>query len=59
MSQPVFIVSAARTPIGAFQGGLASLSAPKLGAVAIQGALIRAKLGADAQALAKLLRAKP
>jgi acetyl-CoA C-acetyltransferase len=48
MSQPVFIVSAARTPIGAFQGGLSSLSAPKLGAVAIQGALTRAKLGADA-----------
>lgn len=47
MSQPVYIVSAARTPIGAFQGALASLSAPKLGAVAIQGALSRAKLGAE------------
>ncbi len=41
---PVFIVSAARTPIGAFQGALSSLSAPKLGAVAIEGALNRAKV---------------
>jgi acetyl-CoA C-acetyltransferase len=41
---PVFIVSAARTPIGAFQGALSSLSAPRLGAVAIEGALSRAKI---------------
>jgi acetyl-CoA C-acetyltransferase len=41
---PVYIVSAARTPIGAFQGSLASLSASRLGAVAIQGALSRAKI---------------
>jgi acetyl-CoA C-acetyltransferase len=47
MTQPVYIVSAARTPIGAFQGALSSLSAPRLGAVAITGALSRAKLGAD------------
>jgi len=33
------IVSAKRTPVGAFQGGLSSLSAPKLGAVAIRSAL--------------------
>ncbi len=45
---PIYIVSAARTPIGAFQGSLSSLSAPKLGAVAIGGAIKRAKLGADA-----------
>ncbi len=41
---PVYIVSAARTPIGAFLGTLASVSAPKLGATAISGALSRAKL---------------
>jgi acetyl-CoA C-acetyltransferase len=36
------IVSAVRTPIGRFQGGLAGLSAPKLGAVAIAEAVRRA-----------------
>src|SRR4029077_18163 len=35
---PVYIVAAARTPIGAFMGALAPLPAPRLGAVAIQGA---------------------
>ena len=38
----VVVVSAARTPIGAFQGALSSLSAPKLGAIAIAEALKRA-----------------
>lgn len=38
----VVIVSATRTPIGSFQGSLSSLSATKLGAVAIQGAIERA-----------------
>src|SRR6188474_694380 len=33
------IVSAARTPIGKFLGGLSSVSAPELGAVAIRAAL--------------------
>ena len=42
MMKDVFIVSAARTPIGAFQGALAPLSAPKLGAIAIKAALERA-----------------
>jgi len=32
----VFIVGAARTPIGAFLGGLSTISAPRLGAVARQ-----------------------
>ncbi len=41
MARDVVIVGAARTPIGAFQGALASLSAPKLGAVAIKAALER------------------
>jgi len=44
--QPV-IVSAARTPIGKFLGGLASLSAPELGAIAIREAVKRA--GVDPQ----------
>ncbi len=38
------ILSATRTPIGAFGGGLSSLTAPQLGAHAIQGALERAGL---------------
>ncbi len=36
------ILSAARTPIGKFQGGLSSLPAPKLGAVAVKAAVERA-----------------
>jgi acetyl-CoA C-acetyltransferase len=36
---PIVIVSAKRTPLGGFQGSLSTLSAPELGAVAIQGAL--------------------
>ena len=43
----VVVVGAARTPIGAFQGALASLSAPKLGAVVIKAALERAGVAAD------------
>jgi acetyl-CoA C-acetyltransferase len=43
----VYIVSAARTPVGAFLGSLSSLPAPRLGAIAIRAALERAKLGAD------------
>jgi acetyl-CoA C-acetyltransferase len=38
------IVGAARTPIGKFLGGLSSLSAPELGAVAIREALKRSKV---------------
>src|ERR1051326_9126423 len=44
--EPV-IVSAARTPIGKFLGGLAPLSAPELGAIAIRAALERSKVPAD------------
>src|SRR5438270_13950076 len=43
--QPV-IVSAVRTPIGRFLGGLAPLSAPELGAVAIRAAVERAGIDA-------------
>ena len=42
MADPVVIVSAARTPIGGFQGDFASLAAPQLGAVAIRAAVERA-----------------
>src|SRR4051794_31419800 len=42
-----FLLSAARTPIGKFLGGLADLSAPELGAVALKAALERAKAPAD------------
>ncbi len=38
----VVIVSAARTPIGSFQGALSDLTAPKLGAIAIKAAVERA-----------------
>ena len=43
----VVIVSYARTPIGAFGGSLASLSAPQLGSVAIKAALDRAAVAPD------------
>ncbi len=42
MARDVVIVGAARTAVGAFQGALASLKAPELGAVAIKAALERA-----------------
>ncbi len=41
----VVIVSAARTPIGSFLGALSTVPAPKLGAIAIKGALD--KIGLD------------
>jgi len=40
----VVIVSVARTPIGSFMGALSSISAPKLGAIAIEGALKKVNL---------------
>ena len=40
----VVIVSVARTPIGSFLGSLADISAPKLGAIAIKGALNKINL---------------
>ena len=40
----IVIVGAARTPMGGFQGELASLAAPELGAVAIKAAVARAGL---------------
>ncbi|XP_058810819.1 acetyl-CoA acetyltransferase, mitochondrial [Phymastichus coffea] len=43
----VVIVSAARTPMGSFLGSLSSLSATKLGAVAIQAAIERAGIAKE------------
>ena len=43
----VVILAGIRTPIGAFQGALASLSAPKLGAIAIKAAVERAGISPD------------
>ena len=40
----VVIVSAVRTPIGSFMGGLSTVPAPKLGAIAIEGALKKINL---------------
>jgi len=44
---PVFIVSATRTPIGAYLGSLSTLKAPELGSLAIKAALERAKIGPE------------
>ena len=46
-SDPIVIVSAARTPLGGFQGELKSFAAPELGAAAIRAAVERAKIGPD------------
>ena len=44
MNKEVVIVSMARTPIGSFLGSLSTISAPKLGAIAIKGALDKINL---------------
>ena len=50
LNDPIVIVGAARTPMGGFQGDLASLSAPQLGAAAIRAAVERAGIApADVQ----------
>ena len=43
-TRDVVIVAVARTPIGSFMGSLSSIPAPKLGAIAIKGALEKIKL---------------
>jgi len=43
-SDPIVIVSCARTPMGAFQGDLKSFAAPELGAAAIRAVVERAKI---------------
>src|SRR3954464_10400183 len=52
-SRQAVIVSAARTPIGRFLGGLAPLSAPELGAIAIRAAVERA--GVDQNAIEEVI----
>jgi acetyl-CoA C-acetyltransferase len=47
-SDPIVIVSAARTPIGGLLGDFSSLAAWELGAVAIRAAVERAKLAGEA-----------
>ena len=44
MNKEVVIVSAARTPIGSFLGALSTIPAPRLGAIAIKGALEKINL---------------
>jgi acetyl-CoA C-acetyltransferase len=47
MSDPIVIVSAARTPMGSFQGDFASLAAHDLGGVAIRAAIERAGIAPE------------
>ncbi len=47
MQDPIVIVGAARTPMGAFQGDFSSLSANELGAIAIRAAVERAGLAPE------------
>jgi acetyl-CoA C-acetyltransferase len=53
MSDPIVIVAAARTPMGAFQGAFGSLTAANLGAVAIKAAVERS--GVDASLIDEVL----
>ncbi len=52
-SDPVVIVAARRTPLGAFQGNLASADAPKLGATAISASI--ADIGIDPADISEVL----
>jgi acetyl-CoA C-acetyltransferase len=55
-----FLLSAARTPIGKYLGGLADVSAPQLGAYAVAEALKRARVapeGVDEVILGNVLQA--
>jgi len=47
-NDPIVIVGSARTPMGSFQGELASKTAPELGATAIAAAVERSGVAADA-----------
>ncbi len=55
MSHDVYVTAAARTPVGSFQGQLATMTAPELGAHAIQGALAAAGLDASDAAVDEVL----
>ena len=43
----ILILSATRTPLGAFQGALASMPGPRLGAAAIRGAVMQAGIASE------------
>ena len=47
MSNVIYIVSAVRTPMGSFLGGLSKVSASQLGSVAIKGALTKGNVSAS------------
>jgi acetyl-CoA C-acetyltransferase len=47
MLKEVYIVAAARTPIGSFLGGLSTIPATTLGAIAIKGAIEKGNIPAD------------
>lgn len=47
MNKEVVIVAAARTPIGSFLGALSTITAPKLGAIAIKAALDKINLNPE------------
>jgi acetyl-CoA C-acetyltransferase len=47
MSDPIVIVSVARTPMGGFQGDFNAVAAPQLGAAAIKAAVERAGIAAE------------
>lgn len=53
MNKDIVIVSMARTPIGSFMGSLSSVSATKLGSIAIKGALD--KIGLEASKVDEVL----
>ena len=44
MTKEVYIIAAVRTPIGAFMGGLSTVSATELGAIAIKGVIDKSNL---------------
>ena len=50
MTKTVYIVSAVRTPMGSFLGGLSSVPATQLGAIAIKGALKKLQQRAEVAA---------
>ena len=47
MSKEVYIIAAVRTPIGAFMGGLSTISATELGSIAIKGAIEKSDLSVN------------
>jgi acetyl-CoA C-acetyltransferase len=47
MTKDIFIIAAVRTPIGAFMGGLSTVSATELGSIAIKGAIEKSNLPID------------